>query len=78
MLFGSAIWEAFIGISGRVGGGVVAEMGDSVYSRSNGLMPNLERKPSPLKGTKKWLLDLIKNYHKHLLLGMSKRGHPLV
>ncbi|XP_027162829.1 uncharacterized protein LOC113763268 [Coffea eugenioides] len=87
VLFGSATLEQLISISGRQDGGLAAEVAHSVLvmvctDPSNGLMPDLERQPNPLKGNVKRLVDLMKKlkpteveYHKDLLLAIVK-GRP--
>ncbi|KAL3520732.1 hypothetical protein ACH5RR_018881 [Cinchona calisaya] len=87
VLFGSATLEQLISISGWEDGGFAAELAHTVLimvctDPSNGLMPDLERQPSPLKGNVKRLLDLMKKlkataveHHKQLLLAIIK-GKP--
>ncbi|GFZ14739.1 hypothetical protein Acr_24g0009290 [Actinidia rufa] len=69
-------------------GGAAAELAHSILvivctDPSNGLMPNLERLPNPLRGNPKRLLGLMKklkatdiDYHRYLLLAIIK-GRPL-
>ncbi|XVF79543.1 hypothetical protein PTKIN_Ptkin14bG0231500 [Pterospermum kingtungense] len=87
VLFGSFTLEQLVNISGRENGGVAAELAYSVLlmvctDPSNGLMPDLERQPNPLKGNPKRLLGIMKklkateiDYHKDLLLA-TLRGRP--
>lgn len=87
VLFGSNTLEQLITISGRDGGGSTAELCHEVLvmvctDPCNGLMPDLEARPNPLKGNKKRLVDLMKKlrateieYHKALLLSIVK-GRP--
>ncbi|XP_028111055.1 uncharacterized protein LOC114309518 isoform X4 [Camellia sinensis] len=88
VLFGSVTLEQIASISGREDGGVAAELAHSVLvivctDPSNGLMPDLKRRPYPLRGNLKRLLDLMKklkatetDYHRDLLLEIVK-GRPL-
>lgn len=88
VLFGSVTLEQLVNISGREDGRVAAELAHRVLviactDPSNGLMPDLNRHPSPLKGNLKRLLDLMKklkatevDYHRDLLLAIVK-GRPL-
>ncbi|KAG5541002.1 hypothetical protein RHGRI_021030 [Rhododendron griersonianum] len=88
VLFGSVTLEQLVNISGREDGGVAAEVAHGVLviactDPSNGLMPDLNRQPNPLKGNLKRLLDLMKklkatevDYHRDLLLAIVK-GRPL-
>ncbi|XP_058204610.1 uncharacterized protein LOC131318694 isoform X1 [Rhododendron vialii] len=88
VLFGSVTLEQLVNISGREDGGVAAELAHRVLviactDPSNGLMPDLNRQPNPLKGNLKRLLDLMKklkatevDYHRDLLLAIVK-GRPL-
>ncbi|XP_022717540.1 uncharacterized protein LOC111276058 isoform X2 [Durio zibethinus] len=87
VLFGSVTLEQLVNISGRENGGVAAELAYTVLlmvctDPSNGLMPDLERHPNPLKGNPKRLLGVMKKlkateigYHKDLLLA-TLRGRP--
>ncbi|XP_057475147.1 uncharacterized protein LOC130763274 [Actinidia eriantha] len=88
VLFGSVTLDQLISISGREAGGAAAELAHSILvivctDPSNGLMPNLERLPNPLRGNPKRLLGLMKklkatdiDYHRYLLLAIIK-GRPL-
>lgn len=88
VLFGSVTLEQLVNISGREDGRVAAELAHRVLviactDPSNGLMPDLNRQPNPLKGNLKRLLDLMKklkatevDYHRDLLLAIVK-GRPL-
>ncbi|WRX29039.1 Nucleolar pre-ribosomal-associated protein 1 [Theobroma cacao] len=87
VLFGSVTLEQLVNISGRQNRGVAVELAYRVLvmvctDPSNGLMPDLERKPNPLKGNPKRLLGVMKKlkateigYHKDLLLA-TLRGRP--
>ncbi|KAJ7014998.1 hypothetical protein NC653_004328 [Populus alba x Populus x berolinensis] len=87
VLFGNVTLEQLVGISGRENGGDAAELAHNVLvmvctDPSNGLMPDLNRHPSPLKGNPKRLLGLMKKlkavnngYHRDLLLAIVK-GRP--
>ncbi|KAL3834336.1 hypothetical protein ACJIZ3_009072 [Penstemon smallii] len=87
VLFGSVTLEKQVGISGRDDFGDAAELAHSVLvmvctNPANGLMPDMERRPSPLRGNRKHLLDLVKklkatkvDYHKDLLLAVLT-GRP--
>ncbi|PNY04311.1 hypothetical protein L195_g000729, partial [Trifolium pratense] len=82
VLFGSATLEQLVGICGREGGGDAAKIAFDVLvlvctDPSNGLMPDLKRRPHPLKGNQKRMMDLLKKmwptevqYHKDLLLAI--------
>ncbi|KAG5541010.1 hypothetical protein RHGRI_021034 [Rhododendron griersonianum] len=85
---GPTVEGDLVNISGREDGGVAAELAHGVLviactDHSNGLMPDLNRQPNPLKGNLKRLLDLMKklkatdvDYHRDLLLAIVK-GRPL-
>lgn len=87
VLFGNVTLEQLVGISGKENGGDAAELAHNVLvmvctDPSNGLMPDLNRHPSPLKGNSKRLLGLMKklkavniDYHRDLLLAIVK-GRP--
>ncbi|XP_017980621.1 PREDICTED: uncharacterized protein LOC18594767 isoform X1 [Theobroma cacao] len=87
VLFGSVTLEQLVNISGRQNRGVAVELAYRVLvmvctDPSNGLMPDFERKPNPLKGNPKRLLGVMKKlkateigYHKDLLLA-TLRGRP--
>ena len=87
VLFGSATLEQLVNISGRENGGSAAELAFSVLvlvctDPCNGLMPDLTRRPSPLRGNPKRLLGLMKKlkatetvYHRDLLLAIVS-GRP--
>lgn len=87
VLFGSVTLEQLASISGREGGGLDAELAHEVLNMvctdpSNGLMPDLKRVPSPLRGNPKRLLGLMKKLkageienHRNLLLAIVK-GKP--
>ncbi|KAJ6950483.1 hypothetical protein NC651_004216 [Populus alba x Populus x berolinensis] len=87
VLFGNVTLEQLVGISGKENGGDAAELAHNVLvmvctDPSNGLMPDLNRHPSPLKGNPKRLLGLMKklkavnvDYHRDLLLAIVK-GRP--
>lgn len=87
VLFGSVTLEQLATICGREDGGLAAETAYQVLTMvctdpCNGLMPNLERGPNPLKGNPKRLIDLMKKlkatgviYHRDLLLAII-RGQP--
>ncbi|KAK5833528.1 uncharacterized protein LOC108453030 isoform X2 [Gossypium arboreum] len=87
VLFGSVTLEQLVYISGRENGGFAAELAYSVLlmvctDPSNGLMPDLDRKPNPLKGNPTRLLGVMQklkatevSYHKDLLL-FTLKGRP--
>lgn len=87
VLFGSVTLDRLINISSSSDGDVSAELAHSVLvavctDPSNGLMSDLTRQPSPLRGNPKRLLDLMKKlkateveYHRDLLLAIVK-GRP--
>ncbi|KAI3458963.1 hypothetical protein Pfo_015626 [Paulownia fortunei] len=87
VLFGSVTLEQLVSISGRDDYGDAAELAHNVLvmvctNPVNGLMPDLDRQPSPLRGNMKRLLGLMKKlkateveYHKGLLLTIVK-GRP--
>ncbi|KAJ7963838.1 Nucleolar pre-ribosomal-associated protein 1 [Quillaja saponaria] len=86
VIFGSVTLEQLIDISGR-GGGPTAELAYNVLLKvctdpNNGLMPDLKRQPSPLRGNPKRIMGLMKKlqateigYHRDLLLAIVK-GRP--
>ncbi|CAI9754551.1 unnamed protein product [Fraxinus pennsylvanica] len=87
VLFGSVTLEKLVSISGRADFGDAAALAHSVLitvctNPENGLMPDLDRQPSPLRGNPKRLLGLMKKlkateveYHKDLLLAIVN-GRP--
>ncbi|KAL6494242.1 hypothetical protein OROGR_031042 [Orobanche gracilis] len=87
VLFGSVTLEHLAKISGRDDFGDAAELAHNVLimvctDAVNGLMPDMDRHPSPLRGNLKRLLDLMKKlkatdveYHMGLLLAIVK-GRP--
>ncbi|KAK4360686.1 hypothetical protein RND71_019638 [Anisodus tanguticus] len=87
VLFGSVTLEQLGSISGKEGGGLAAELAHEVLCRVcvdpvNGLMPDLKRVPSPLRGNPKRLLGIMKKLkagevenHRNLLLAIVK-GKP--
>lgn len=87
VLFGSVTLEQLVSISGRADFGDAAALAHSVLIKvctnpENGLMPDLDRQPSPLRGNPKRLLGLMKKlkateveYHKDLLLAIVN-GRP--
>ncbi|PON51517.1 Nucleolar pre-ribosomal-associated protein [Parasponia andersonii] len=87
VLFGSSTLEQLVNISGRENGESAAELAYSVLvsvctDPCNGLMPDLTRHPSPLRGNPKRLLGLMKKlkatdsvYHRDLLLAIVS-GRP--
>ncbi|XP_057545063.1 uncharacterized protein LOC130824182 isoform X1 [Amaranthus tricolor] len=87
VLFGSITLEQLLEISAREDAVLAAELAYDVLRKvcidpSNGLMPDLKRHPSPLKGNQKRLVDLMKKlkateigYHSSLLLEIVK-GKP--
>ncbi|KAL6552782.1 hypothetical protein OROHE_008146 [Orobanche hederae] len=87
VLFGSVTLEHLAKISGRDDFGDAAELAHNVLimvctDAVNGLMPDMDRQPSPLRGNLKRLLDLMKKlkatdveYHMGLLLAIVK-GRP--
>ncbi|KAK4385950.1 hypothetical protein Sango_2719000 [Sesamum angolense] len=87
VLFGSVTLEQLVSISGKDDFGDAAELAHNVLllvctDPVNGLMPHLERHPSPLRGNLKRLLGLMKKlkatevaYHKSLLMAIV-RGRP--
>ncbi|CAK7338479.1 unnamed protein product [Dovyalis caffra] len=89
VLFGNVTLEQLVGISGRGDGGDAAELAHKVLlmvctDPSNGLMPDMDRHPYPLKGNPKRLLGLMKKlkaadigYHRDLLLAIVRGGHLL-
>ncbi|KAL3649706.1 hypothetical protein CASFOL_006109 [Castilleja foliolosa] len=88
VLFGSVTLEQLATISGRHDFGDAAKLAHTVLfmvctNPANGLMPDLDRKPSPLRGNLTRLLGLMKKlkatlveFHKRLLLANVK-GRPL-
>ena len=89
VLFGSATLEQLVEISERENGGYAAELAYRVLllvctDPSNGLMPDLTRQPSPLRGNPRRLLGLMKKlkateivYHRDLLLAIV-HGRPFL
>ncbi|KAL8538638.1 hypothetical protein ACS0TY_000600 [Phlomoides rotata] len=87
VLFGNVTLEQLVSVSGRGEFGEAAELAHNVLIKVctdpvNGLMPDLDRHPSPLRGNTKRLLSLMKKlkateteYHKELLLAIVK-GRP--
>ncbi|XP_057798932.1 uncharacterized protein LOC131014835 [Salvia miltiorrhiza] len=88
VLFGNVTLEQLISVSGRGEFVDAAELAHNVLMMvcidpENGLMPDLNRHPNPLRGNPKRLLSLMKKlkatevvYHKELLLAIV-RGRPL-
>ncbi|CAA0841095.1 Unknown protein [Striga hermonthica] len=88
VLFGSVTLEKLAEISGRDNFGEASGLAHAVLfmvctDPVNGLMPDLDRRPSPLRGNLKRLTGLMKKlkateveYHKVLLLDIVK-GRPL-
>ncbi|VFQ63467.1 unnamed protein product [Cuscuta campestris] len=84
VLFGTVTLEQLVNISGRDDEGEAVELAHSVLlmvctDPLNGLMPDLERIPSPLRGNPGRLLDVMKKlrateteYHRNLLLSIVK------
>ncbi|XP_061372643.1 uncharacterized protein LOC133315092 [Gastrolobium bilobum] len=82
VLFGSVTLEQLVDVCGREGGGDAAELACDVLVRvctdpSNGLMPDLKRRPTPLRGNPKRIMGLMKKlratevqYHRDLLLAI--------
>ncbi|XP_062077760.1 uncharacterized protein LOC133782458 isoform X2 [Humulus lupulus] len=65
VLFGSGALEQLVNISGKDNGGYAAELAYNILvlvctDPCNGLMPDLTRHPSPLRGNPKRLLGLMK------------------
>ncbi|KAJ0045378.1 hypothetical protein Pint_04163 [Pistacia integerrima] len=88
VLFGSVTLEQLVSICGRENGGAAAaELAYRVLvmvctDPCNGLMPDLKRRPNPLRGNPKRLLGLMKklkateiSYHRDLLLAILQ-GKP--
>ncbi|WCJ31882.1 hypothetical protein M5689_013333 [Euphorbia peplus] len=83
VLFGSLVLEQLVGISGRENCGA-AEVAHNVLlmvctDPCNGLMPDYNRKPNPLRGNVRRLLELMKKlkateivYHRDLLLAIVR------
>ncbi|XP_047968873.1 uncharacterized protein LOC125212686 [Salvia hispanica] len=88
VLFGNVTLEQLISVSGRSEFVHAAELAHNVLMMvcidpENGLMPDLNRHPNPLRGNSRRLLSLMKKlkatevvYHKELLLAIV-RGRPL-
>ncbi|KAL3736326.1 hypothetical protein ACJRO7_025308 [Eucalyptus globulus] len=88
VLFGSITLEQLISISGRENGGLAAELAHGILlivctDPSNGLMPDMKRGTSMLKGNTARLVGLMKKLraaelknHRDLLLAIV-RGRPL-
>ncbi|XP_042000760.1 uncharacterized protein LOC121750309 isoform X2 [Salvia splendens] len=88
VLFGNVTLEQLISVSGRGEFVHAAELAHNVLMMvcidpENGLMPDLNRHPNPLRGNSRRLLSLMKKlkatevvYHKELLLAIV-RGRPL-
>lgn len=82
VLFGNVTLEQLINISGREGGGPAAELAYSLLvlvctDPCNGLMPDLTKRPMPLRGNPKRIIGLMKklqateiHYHRDLLLAI--------
>ncbi|MED6212918.1 hypothetical protein PIB30_088095 [Stylosanthes scabra] len=82
VLFGSVTLDQLVGVCGRDGGGNAAELAYEVLvmvciDPVNGLMPDLERRPNPLKGNPKRIMGLMRKlrgteiqYHRDLLLAI--------
>ncbi|KAL1553203.1 diphosphoinositol-polyphosphate diphosphatase [Salvia divinorum] len=89
VLFGNVTLEQLISVSGRGEFVYAAELAHNVLKMvcidpENGLMPDLNRHPNPLRGNSRRLLSLMKKlkatevvYHKELLLAIV-RGRPLL
>ncbi|KAL2944584.1 Nucleolar pre-ribosomal-associated protein 1 [Bienertia sinuspersici] len=87
VLFGSVTLEQLVGISAWTDGVLAAKLAHEVLlmvciDPSNGLMPDLQRRPNALKGNTKRLVDLMKKlkateigYHRSLLLEIVN-GRP--
>ncbi|KAF1894608.1 hypothetical protein Lal_00031428 [Lupinus albus] len=87
VLFGSATLEQLVNICGREGGGLVAELAYNILitvcaDPSNGLMPDLKKRPNPLRGNPKRIMGLMKKlwvaevqYHRDLLLAIVNGRH---
>lgn len=87
VLFGSVTLDQLTAISGREDGGFAAELAQKVLfsvciDPSNGLMPDMNRHPNPLKGNLTRLLGVMKklkaievSYHRELLLAIVN-GKP--
>ncbi|KAJ1441363.1 Nucleolar pre-ribosomal-associated protein 1, N-terminal [Sesbania bispinosa] len=82
VLFGSVTLEQLVEVCGREGGGAAAELAFEVLvmvctDPSNGLMPDLKKRPNPLRGNPKRIMGLMKKlwatdfqYHRDLLLAI--------
>ncbi|KAM6556253.1 hypothetical protein CsatB_003272 [Cannabis sativa] len=87
VLFGSGTLEQLVNISGKGNGGYAAELAYNILvlvctDPCNGLMPDLTRHPSPLRGNPKRLLGLMKKlnatesiFHRDLILAIVS-GRP--
>ncbi|KAK4258228.1 hypothetical protein QN277_007700 [Acacia crassicarpa] len=87
VLFGNVTLEQLINISGRECGGPTAELAYNILvlvctDPCNGLMPDLAKRPIPLRGNTKRIMGLMKKlhateiqYHRHLLLAIVN-GRP--
>ncbi|KAI9084395.1 hypothetical protein K1719_033585 [Acacia pycnantha] len=87
VLFGNVTLEQLINISGRECGGPTAELAYNILvlvctDPCNGLMPDLTKRPIPLRGNTKRIMGLMKKlhateiqYHKDLLLAIVN-GRP--
>lgn len=83
VLFGNVTLEQLVNISGREGGGPAAELAYNILvlvstDPSNGLMPDLTKRPIPLRGNTKRIMGLMKKlqateiqYHRDLLLAIA-------
>ncbi|KAL4343375.1 hypothetical protein S245_036316 [Arachis hypogaea] len=83
VLFGSVTLDQLVGVCGRDGGGDSAKLAYEVLvmvctNPINGLMPDLERRPNPLKGNPKRIMGFMRKlrgteiqYHRDLLLAIS-------
>ncbi|XP_019455735.1 PREDICTED: uncharacterized protein LOC109356706 isoform X2 [Lupinus angustifolius] len=87
VLFGSVTLEQLVNICGREGGGLAAELAYNILitvctDPSNGLMPDLKKRPNPLRGNPKRIMGLMKKlratevqYHRDLLLAIVNGRH---
>ncbi|XP_028799422.1 uncharacterized protein LOC114754765 isoform X2 [Neltuma alba] len=87
VLFGNVTLEQLINISGREGGGPTSELAYNLLvlvctDPCNGLMPDLTKRPTPLRGNTKRIMGLMKKlhateiqYHRDLLLAIVNGQH---